>query len=232
MGYGYFLTPTVRATASWGTAFQAPTFNQLYYPGYGNPSLSPTRSQNTEAGLRYDDGTHRAGVMYYYNNVKNLIVSNPTNNYLPENIGQSVIQGVTTTYGGKVYGLDINGSVDYQNPINKQTNQILTYHPQAFGSLTIQKKMDWWNLGGQYQASASQQTSDPSVGPGSSSNRTLGGYGLFNMFGSIDVYKDVSLFARANNIFDRQYTTAYNSSGGYYRTPGANFFVGLRFQQK
>ena len=232
VGYGYFLTPTLRATASWGTAFQAPTFNQLYYPGYGNPNLSPTRSQNTEAGFRYDDGTHRAGVVYYNNNIKNLIVSNPTNNYLPENIGQSVIQGVTTTYGGKVYGLDINGSVDYQNPINKQTNQILTYHPQAFGSLTVQKKMDWWNLGAQYQASASQQTSDPAVGPGSSSNRTLGGYGLINMFGSIDIYKDVSVFARANNIFDRQYTTAYNSSSGYYRNPGANFFVGLRFQQK
>ena len=231
VGYGYFLTPTVRATASWGTAFQAPTFNQLYYPGYGNPNLSPTRSQNTEAGFRYDDGTHRAGVVYYYSNVTNRIVSNPTNNYLPENIGRAVIQGVTTTYGGTIYGLDVNGSVDYQSPINQQNNQILAYSPQAFGSLTVQKKMDWWNLGAQYQASASQQTSDPSVGPGSSANRTLGGYGLVNLFGSLDVYKDVSVFARANNIFDRQYATAYNS-GSYYRNPGANFFVGLRFQQK
>ncbi len=231
VGYGYFLTSTVRATASWGTAFQAPTFNELYYPGYSNPNLSPTRSQNTEAGFRYDNGAQRAGIIYYYNNIKNLIVSNSTTNWVPENIGRSVIQGVTTTYDGKIYGLDVNGSVDYQNPMNAQNNQILAYRPQAYGSLTVQKKMDFWNLGAQYQASASQQTQDPSIGPGSSANRTLGGYGLVNLFGSVNVYKDVSLFARANNIFDRQYATNYNS-GSYYRNPGANFFVGLRFQQK
>ena len=236
IGYGYFLTPTIRATASWGTAFQAPTFNQLYYPGYGglyqgNPNLQPTRSKNTEGGLRYDDGTHQAGVIYYYNTITNLI--GYTSNYSTfTNIGRSTIQGVTTTYSGKIYGLDVSSSVDYQNPMNADTNQILTYHPQAFGSLTVQKKMERWNLGAQFQASASQQTNATSVGPGSSSNVTLGGYGLFNLFGDISLYKDISLFARANNIFDRQYSTAYYGSGSYYRNPGSNFFVGLRFQQK
>ena len=240
IGYGYFLTPTIRATASWGTAFQAPTFNDLYYPGWngmykGNPNLQPARSQNTEGGLRYDDGVHRAGVIYYYNNVTNLIGYDDSQNLI--NIGRSVIQGVTTTYGGKIYGLDVNGSVDYQNPMNAQTNQILAYHPQSFGSLTVQKKMETWNFGAQFQAVASQQTSATSVGAGSDGNVTLGGYGLFNLFGSVMLYKDISLYARANNIFDRQYTTNYINNYGYspndyYRNPGANFFVGLRFQQK
>lgn len=238
VGYGYFLTSKVRATASWGTAFQAPTFNELYYPGsnwqgypYSNPNLQPTRSQNTEAGFRFDDGRHRAGIVYYYTNIKNLIAND--SNGTPQNIGRSVIQGVTTTYDGKIYGLDVNGSVDYQSPMNANTNQILNYRPQAYGSLTVQKKMERWNLGAQYQASASQQTSTTSVGPGSSNNVTLGGYGLFNLFGSVNVYKEVSLFMRANNIFDRQYTTNYSSwNSNYYRNPGANFFVGLRFQQK
>lgn len=243
VGYGYFLTSTVRATASWGTAYQAPTFSDLYAPytdyGYGyswkgNPNLSPTRSQNTEAGLRYDDGVHRAGVIYYYNNVTNMITPGDSSMV---NVGRAVLQGVTTTYDGKIYGLDVVGSVDYQNAMNAETNQMLRYRPQAFGSLTVQKKMDFWNLGAQYQGSASQQTGATSVGPGSSSNVTLGGYGLFNLFGSVNVYKDVSLFARANNIFNRQYVTNFTNNYGspandYYRNPGVNFFVGLRFQQK
>ena len=29
VGYGYFILPTVRATASWGTGFQEPPFNDL-----------------------------------------------------------------------------------------------------------------------------------------------------------------------------------------------------------
>lgn len=243
VGYGYFLTPKVRATASWGTAYQAPTFSDLYAPytdyGYGfswkgNPNLSPTRSQNTEAGFRYDDGVHRAGVIYYYNNVTNMITPGNTSMV---NVGRAVLQGVTTTYDGRIYGLDVTGSVDYQNAMNMETNQMLQYRPQAFGSLTVQKKMERWNLGAQYQASASQQSTGTSVGPNSENNTTLGGYGLFNLFGSVNVYKDVSLFARANNIFDRQYVTNMTTNqpfgaNDYYRNPGANFFVGLRFQQK
>lgn len=226
LGYGYFILPTVRATASWGTGFQAPTFNQLYYPGSGglykgNANLQPTRSENTEAGLRYNDGVHSAGVVYYYNNITNLI--NYTSNYVTyTNVGRSIIQGVTTSYDGKVLGLNIMGSVDYQNPLNADTGAWLAYHPQGFGSLTVEKAVTDWKLGGQMQVQGPQQTS-----PGTSSNVTLGGYSVFNLYGNVKLYKDVSAFMRLNNIFDKQYQTIQN-----YRTAGSNVFFGLRFDQR
>ena len=37
-GYGYRITPSWRASASYGTSFVAPSFNQLYFPGFGNPA--------------------------------------------------------------------------------------------------------------------------------------------------------------------------------------------------
>jgi len=235
LGYGYFILPTVRGTASWGTGFQAPTFNQLYWPGTtgfrGNPNLQPTRSENTEAGIRYNDGIHSAGVIYYYNNITNLI-SSPGG--LNTNIGRSVIQGVTTSYDGTLLGLNVMGSVDYQNAVNANPysstnlggNKVLAYHPQAFGSLTVEKALTNWKLGGQMQAQGSQQT-NPGVSTGSSANATLGGYTLFNLYGNVKLYKDVSLFARLNNIFDKQYQTVQN-----YSTPGSNVFVGLRFDNR
>jgi outer membrane receptor protein involved in Fe transport len=36
-----------------GTAFKAPTFSDLYYPGFSNPVLKPEKSRNSEAGLYY-----------------------------------------------------------------------------------------------------------------------------------------------------------------------------------
>lgn len=231
LGYGYFLLPTVRGTASWGTGFQAPTFNQLYYPGSGvpnsaysytgNPNLNPTRSENTEVGLRYNDGVHSAGVIYYYNNITNLVNFNSNySSYI--NVGRSVIQGVTTSYDGSLLGLNVMGSVDYQNPQNSDAGTALAYHPQGFGSLTVEKSVTDWKVGAQMQAQGSQQTS-----PGSKSNATLGGYALFNLYGNVKLYKDVSLFARLNNVFDKQYQTVQN-----YTTPGSNVFVGLRFDQR
>ncbi len=241
LGYGYFIVPTVRGTASWGTGFQAPTFNQLYYPGTGapnsytgNPNLVPTRSENTEAGLRYNDGVHSAGVIYYYNNITNLVNYNSTgSSYI--NVGRSVIQGITTSYDGNILGLNVMGSVDYQNAVNADSfnvrtnpggNKVLAYHPQAFGSLTIEKAVSDWKLGGQMQAQGSQQTNPASTST-TNPNVTLGGYALFNLYGNVKLYKDVSFFARLNNIFDKQYQTVQN-----YRTPGSNVFVGLRFDNR
>ncbi|HET6756328.1 MAG TPA: TonB-dependent receptor, partial [Burkholderiales bacterium] len=50
--YGYRLTPEWRVSAGVGTAFKAPTFNDLYFvdPFFvGNPNLKPEKSRNFEA---------------------------------------------------------------------------------------------------------------------------------------------------------------------------------------
>jgi vitamin B12 transporter len=53
--YGYQFTPDWRAHLSYGTAFRAPTFNELYFPpsaffSGGNPDLQPEQAKNTEVG--------------------------------------------------------------------------------------------------------------------------------------------------------------------------------------
>ena len=255
VGYGYFIVPTLRMTGSWGTGFQAPTFNQLYtpysfssttsrgkttnYTTVGNANLQPTTSQNTEAGLRYDDGVHSGGIIYYYNNISDQISwvttnttsgTTTTSTTQPMNISRAVIQGVSLTYGGKVVGLDLNASMDYQDPQNMATSNALAYSPYVFGSLTTEKKMDTWKLGVQMQSQGQQQSN-----PGQSSNVTMGGYTLFNLYGDVKVYKDISAFMRLNNLFDKQYVNSVNNStstGGPYRTPGSTIFVGLRFDQR
>ena len=55
IAYGYRLSSQWRVTASYGTAFKAPTFNDLYYPGFSNPNLVPETSRNVEGGV-YGNG--------------------------------------------------------------------------------------------------------------------------------------------------------------------------------
>ncbi len=239
VGYGYYLTAPLRMTASWGTGFQAPTFNQLYTPTTGtssitkgNANLTPTKSQNSEVGLRYDDGIHSGGVIYYYNNIDDQIswvTTGTTGNYVtqPMNISRAVIQGLSLTYGGQVLGLNVNASMDYQDPQNMNTSNALAYTPYVFGSLTTEKKMDTWKLGAQMQSQGQQQSN-----PGQSSNVTMGGYTLFNLYGDVKLYKEVSAFMRINNLFDKQYYNSVNNIYGPYRTAGSYVFVGLRFDQR
>jgi vitamin B12 transporter len=53
---------------------------------------------------------------------------------------------------------------------------------------------------------------------------TLGGYTLVNLQGAYALDKEWTLYARVNNIFNREYELAR-----YYNTPGINAFVGLRY---
>lgn len=242
VGYGYFILPTLRLTGTWGTGYQAPTFNDLYYPtqgdGYswsvnGNPNLQPTRSQNSEGGVRFDNGEQKFGVVYYYNNVTNLVQWRNSMNgsisvYAPENYGRSVLQGVTTTYGAKALGLNVFGSVDYQDSQDMQTGNVLAYHPYAFGTTSVEKDAGRWKLGAQAQYQGNQQSN-----PGSTNNQNLGGYTLFNMYGNVTIKRDISAYFRLNNLTNKQYVTNYDSvNQSFYRTPGSQIYVGLRFDTR
>ena len=62
IAYGYRLNQNWRANVGYGTAFKAPSFNDLYYPltfGYqGNPNLLPEESRNREAAIHFEQGLH------------------------------------------------------------------------------------------------------------------------------------------------------------------------------
>ncbi|MEZ8742976.1 TonB-dependent receptor domain-containing protein [Photobacterium swingsii] len=73
LGAGYGVTDNIRVIASAGTGFQAPTFNDLYWPGYGNKELKPEESFNYEAGVEAYYSFADFRVVGYSNKIDNLI---------------------------------------------------------------------------------------------------------------------------------------------------------------
>ncbi len=49
-GCHFWITVSM-VSASYGTAFKAPTFNELYFPGFGNSTLNPEKSRSYEIGV-------------------------------------------------------------------------------------------------------------------------------------------------------------------------------------
>ena len=77
-------------------AFRAPTFNELYYPGYGNPDLKPEDAWLTDLGIDWHTALGDAWSLgfkadVFYNYLQNKIISAPMpddlNVWLPYNIG-------------------------------------------------------------------------------------------------------------------------------------------------
>lgn len=232
VAYGYQLSPSWRTHISYGTAFKAPTFNDLYYPksyGWGgNPDLRPETSKNREIALHYDQGPHQVSLTLYRNDVKDLICWTCASTG-PVNINTARLSGVTLAYTGTLGDFDLKASADFQNPRDQDKDKLLPMRARQHASLSVGRQYGAMSWNAELQANGKR------YGDGNNT-RKLGGYTLMNLQAEYAMDKDWSVFARANNIFDRKYTANYTpadwSPEVIYNSAGSEFFLGVRYAPK
>lgn len=225
-GYGYQLTPAWRVHASYGTAFKAPTFNNLYFPltcyGQwgcfgGNPDLKPETARNAEAGLAWEQGSRRASLVHFRNRVSNLIDATLP---IPMNVSQATLSGTTLSYAASAGAFSGGLTLDLMRARDDLTGrrlprradeQLKAHLAYARGPLTVGGELKL--VGERFDNAAN--------------TRLLGGYGLLDLYADYRLAAGWALFARANNLFDKEYELARD-----YGTPGRTLFVGLRYQPK
>jgi vitamin B12 transporter len=220
IGYGYAFAPGWRVSAAYGTAFRAPSFNQLYFPGFGNPDLRPESSRNVEAAVRFDRGGQAAGLVAYQNQVRDLIVNVfvPATGLLrPENVNEARITGVTLTYGLALGGWMVRASADFQSPEDEATGRELPRRAREHGAISVARSAGSWTGGVEVVASGPRYDD-------TANTRRLDGYALVNLFGEYRLADAWTLFARINNLFDKDYELVRT-----FATPGFNVFAGVRY---
>lgn len=217
--YGYQFTTELRGRVAYGTAFRAPSFNDLYYPVSGNPNLKPEEARNREAGLIWEKAGQQIGATYYDNDVTNMIAYSGSPS-IPRNVNQANLKGWTFTYGGTIASTRIDASLDLSEPTNAVTGKLLQRRAEEQFKVSASRDIFGWLSGIEFQAVGRRYDDVANL-------NALGGYSLTNLFVEKNLGSGLTLFARANNIFDREYEMARD-----YGTPGANIFVGLRYQDK
>lgn len=214
--YGYQVSRALALQASIGTAFNAPTFNQLYWPdsgfGGGNPNLQPEEALSREIGLRWDDGRHAVELTYYNNRVDDLIASWP-----PANVNRANLEGFEVVYSTQLAGFDVQAGLDLLNAEDDATGNNLPRRAEQMGFVRVDRASGAWNYGVEVHGSGHRYDD--------AANRVrLGGYGLVGAYAHYRVNPEWRIEARANNIFDKNYELARG-----YATDGANVFVGVRY---
>lgn len=218
-------------------AYRMPTFNELYYPGYGNPDLRAEDAWLTDAGIEYNraaGGGWRIQLKAdaFCNYLKDKIISAPTemdpNIWLPYNVGVVLMSGADiqgrTGYDDGVLKAGFAARYSYQDAIDRtpgsysfgQQVPYISKHTVCLGADASCKgwnaALNWNWRGGRYDSAGRMpdyNTLDLTAGKD------------FNLPG--DMILGLRLIAR--NLTDCR----YELTGGY-PMPGRSFYGEIDFK--
>ena len=224
VGYAYDIDARWKVTAMRSSAFTAPTFNQLFFPGFGNPNLQPEKSRSSEFGLQYAVARHLLRIAAFRTRYQNLIetIAVTPAIFLPQNVARARVEGTELSYTGQFEGWDLRTSLTVQDPINATTGARLRRRGTTFGNLVASTTLAGWRLGGEVIVGSSRPDNDIATG----APVTLGGFKVVNLTARHPIGKNAHVAARLENAFDEKYQIAHG-----YNVPGRGLFVSLGWQQ-
>ena len=130
---------------------------------------------------------------------------------------RATLEGVTLGLDSRFEnGATIGASLDLQSPKNDRTGNLLPRRARQHGALTAGFPVGPVRLGLEVVASSLRYDDAANL-------VKMGGYAIVNLTAEWALGHGVTLFARGNNVLDKNYELAAD-----YATGGATVFAGLR----
>jgi vitamin B12 transporter len=235
-GYLHRETGT-KLRGSYATGFRAPTINELFFPGFGNPKLQPEKSQALDAAIEQtlpgDRGTISVG--YFWTRYRNLIVAafdpavctEPGSfGFCAQNVGLAKAEGVEVSTKLKLYrdgpwvkNLDLHIQYTYAatRDVSSGSDARLPRWPlhqisTVFSYQPIESLRA--NLEGRYVGERFGN-----VGNSFATSPFI----VWNLSASYDVTKSIQAYLRLDNIFNEKYEEIL-----FFGTPIRSIFGGVR----
>jgi vitamin B12 transporter len=231
LGYGIQFATRWRLSGSIATAFKAPTFNDLYWPGAGNPNLTPEKSRNREIALIFEEGSSKASATLFRNDLEDLIEWAPAGGglWLPSNVAKARIHGLTLAAESAWGNWQNKVSFDWLDAKDKGTDLFLRYRSEYSARANLLYSGAGWRAGTELSLHSHRYDDTANA-------VRLPGYGLLNIVAERNIDKQVTLFARIDNVFDKKYLLIKDASPwaapSDFGVPGRTVFVGARFTMK
>jgi vitamin B12 transporter len=217
---GQDFADNMRWTASYGSAFKAPSFNELYFPGFGNPNLSAETSDSVNLGLSGKSQYMHYSANLFDTKIDNLITFDAAIGR-PVNIGEAHISGLELVAGTQLSEWNINAAYTLISPENKSTgpNQgnNLARRPEQSFDLSFARPFGRLNM------LVDVHSQGHSYDDLANTNR-LAGFATVDLNLGYAVSQNWLINLALNNLLDKEYETAK-----YYNQDGINALLTLRY---
>ena len=222
-GWGYALTDSLRLTASYGTAFKAPTFNQFYHPRNGNPLLEAEQSRSYEVGLEGRPGWGHWSLNLFHNDVDDLIAYfNAGDGLRAYNLDRASIRGLELVVDSRWQGWDWRANATLQDPRNASDRSgqgdLLPRRAEQLFNLDMDRRFGRIGVGASLHAEGRRWDN-------AGNTVELPGYATLDLRAAYWISEALRLQARVANLFDADYETAAT-----YEQPGQALYLSVHYQ--
>jgi len=220
VGYSFALNPAWSAFALVGTSFKAPTFNQLYFPGFGNATTQPEEGESQEVGVDFARANSRLRLTYFEQSIRGFITTSPTVANIPRvQINGWSLDGQVAVdawrFTGQLELLDARtqtAGANFNRKLPRRADQQL--------SLSVEKALAQWWLGA-HALLVSERFDDLA------NTRRLPGYGTLSLSAERPLGNDWRLSVRLNNVGNKTYETAWG-----FNQPGRSIYTTLDWRPR
>ena len=220
---GYQLSQQLLFSLSHGTAFKAPSFNDLYYPFSGNPDLISETADSSEFLTRYQDDHFSAEISVYQTNIDNLIEWAPIDSsfsiWKPTNIAKAKILGVEATLSAELFETNNSLTLSHIDAEDKSTGRQLARRPNFSANYNLVYSLGELDFTFDVNYQGSRYDNAGAM------ERTLKAYTLIDLGLNYRLSESVTLLAKVSNLADKDYQTASEY-------PGAERGYNLTFDYK
>ncbi|WP_179995023.1 TonB-dependent siderophore receptor [Acinetobacter sp. YH16053] len=217
----YHFLPNASVYANIGSAFRAPTLNELYSQWGGNENLEPEESISYELGFDYAITDNLAtSFSVYRTNVDNLIVYSDSMN---QNVGEANFTGGEAGLKWKQDDLFLATEYAYVESENKATGLEIAYRPKQTLTFTAGLENAVYGLSTSVIARSHANASN------SANSVKVSGYATVDFNAYWNINPTVKIFTNIQNIGDVQYREVYKAASSWDNSPEDWYINGGRF---
>lgn len=225
---GYNITNQWKLIVQQSTAFKAPTFNELYFPGFGSPNLMPESVKSRDYGAQWASGPHLLRITRFRTDYVNLIQASPVAPFLAINVAKARVNGWESNYTGQWAGFDLRSNITLQDPVSIPADVTigpqLRRRAQAFGNIGVSRSIGAWRFGADLFSTGKRLDTEINSG---TTKVGLASYNLLTLTARYNLTKEIYVAAKLANATNADYQLAHG-----FNTPQRGLFLTLAYQPK
>ncbi|MAB51855.1 MULTISPECIES: TonB-dependent receptor [Marinobacter] len=212
-----------RARVSYSTSFRAPTFNDLYFPNFGNADLQPETAGSVELGIGGNYTRWFWDAAIYQTDADDLIVFTfKDGRFAPFNVNEARIRGIELSAGLELEEWTVQAAASVTDPRNRETDNRIRRRSAKQFRVDLDRDFGRVSLGTTVKGQGYRYDD-------ADNEERIAGFVTWDLRAKWEIDSHWTTNLTVDNVLDREYSTAQRFDGRAYIAAGRTAMLTIRY---